>query len=153
MTYRLKFFWNFDAAENNCFIVVFFFGFLRCIAGVSNGISDASSGRANRTAPNKSSRIRCRPAKRGSRFSTSRQARKKKIYIKNSIFKGFFFLYIDLYIFKCRWMAFLVYIIYWYTMCMFVVCFIVKELINVLYHSFSMFLTSLFIELCRIYSI
>lgn len=73
-TYLFKFFWNFDAAENSCFIVVFFFGFLRCKAGVSNCISDASSGRAIRTAVNKSSKIRCRlPVNLDSLCSISRQ--------------------------------------------------------------------------------
>lgn len=72
-THRLRFFWNLDAAENNCLMVVFFFGFLRCMAADSMGNSDASSGRASRTAVNRSSKIRCLPTNRGSLFSISRQ--------------------------------------------------------------------------------
>lgn len=66
------FFWNFDTAVNRCLMLVFFFGF-RLSDAVSNKISDALIGRANRTAVNKSSRIFSRPAKRDSKFSKSRQ--------------------------------------------------------------------------------
>lgn len=53
-------------------MLVFFFGF-RLSDAVSNKISDAFIGRANRTAVNKSSSIFSRPAKRDSKFSKSRQ--------------------------------------------------------------------------------
>lgn len=77
-THLRRFFWNFDAAENNCLMVVFFFGFRRCMSVVSNGISDASFGRDKRTAVNNSSRTRCRPANRDSMLSMSRQPIQKQ---------------------------------------------------------------------------
>uniref|UniRef100_A0A182M6D7 Dynein axonemal assembly factor 4 n=1 Tax=Anopheles culicifacies TaxID=139723 RepID=A0A182M6D7_9DIPT len=54
-------------------MVVFFFVARFCCCPPSSAISDASSGRANRTALNNSSRLRCLPANRLSRPSTSRQ--------------------------------------------------------------------------------
>lgn len=70
-------------------MVVFFFGFRRCNAGVSNGISDASVGRDNRTAVNRSSRIFCRPANRDSILSKSRQPNntKQKYPKKEDVYK------------------------------------------------------------------
>lgn len=79
IAYLLRFFWNFDAAENNCLMVVFFFGLRRCNSVVSNGISEASFGRDKRTAVNKSSSTRCRPAKRDSMMSMSRQPIEERV--------------------------------------------------------------------------
>lgn len=89
-SYLLRFFWNLDAAEKSCLMVVFFLMARLAGAVASSAISEASSGRASRTALNRSSRLRCLPAKRFSRVSTSRQPTRgkagKKIWAINFYF-------------------------------------------------------------------
>lgn len=74
LAYRRSVFWNFDVTENSCLMVVFFLGLRRCTLPGSSVSSETSAGRAMRTAVNKLSRMRCRPKKRSSRLSRSRQA-------------------------------------------------------------------------------